>query len=339
VHPPAHLPRCLLTLEREIETSVSSHPNRRHSRSSIAHEGPETTLLDQNRSGTPSIYGEGRVWPFVLVGTHPYPSALRQIVNEDGSDGTVRVPAANLNTLGVTLDFTAGGQAPAVTPWAQRYGGTFPLAVLPNRTHSSIIDPQGGDVALETPAQKQQFQDLLMRALSCNTQQEYEAIAKDWYQISEQTVDSADPLRHQYMQINECVDDDEGNAVNDYFLEFSGPSNDPSDVSTIYFHRSVLEDVHTNTLAATMRCLYADRSHLPPGYDHILSMSLSANPPGTNVRYFSSTQVGARGEFKLHDEAVVQNRWLKRNTTHYMHIIIPRSPLSQVLTVSSYPVG
>jgi len=291
------------------------------------------------------IYGDGRVWPFVIVGTHPYPSLLRQIVNEDGADGTVRVPAANLNTVGMTLDFTTASEEPIATQWPRLYNGAFPLAVLPTRTHGSIIDPNGGDISNETPAQKQKLADLIHQALNCASQKEYEDIANAWFQLSELAVDPNDSRFHQFEQLNVHVIDDEGSPVDDYFLEFSGPSVDPNDESTVYFHRSVLKDVHTNSLNAARRCLYADRTDLvsgfyakiAPGMPRILTMSLSASPPGQNVRYFSSTVKGAKGEFKLHDEAVTAERWLKRNTTHFVKIIIPRQPLSQVFTVATYP--
>jgi pimeloyl-ACP methyl ester carboxylesterase len=303
---------------------------------------------DQFVGSTPvskSIYGDGRVWPFVIVGTHPYDDLLRRIVNEDGGDGTVRVAAANLNTVGMTLDFSTTSEEPISTQWPRLYGGTFPLAVLPMRTHGSIIDPKGGDIGNETPAQKQQLADLILQALNCGTQNEYEDIAKAWFQVSEQAVDVNDSRFHQFEQLNVHVVDDEGNPVDDYFLEFSGPSGDPNDESTVYFHRSVLRDVHTNSLNAARRCLYADRTDLVNGFyakiaagmPRILTMSLSANPPGKNVRYFSSTAKGAQGEFKLHDDAVLAERWLKRNTTHFLKIIIPRQPLSQVFTVATYP--
>ena len=62
-------------------------------------------LVPDGESDGRAVYSEEGVWPFVLTGTHPYPSALRQIVNEDGADGTVRAAAANLNTRGITIDF------------------------------------------------------------------------------------------------------------------------------------------------------------------------------------------------------------------------------------------
>src|SRR6185295_18952409 len=56
---------------------------------------------------TVSPYGDSKVWPFVIVGTHPYASKLRAILNESGADGTVRASAANLNVRGTTIDFAA----------------------------------------------------------------------------------------------------------------------------------------------------------------------------------------------------------------------------------------
>jgi pimeloyl-ACP methyl ester carboxylesterase len=303
----------------------------------------ERDQFTSNGAG-PGLYGDGRVWPFVIVGTHPYPNLLRQIVNEDGADGTVRVAAANLNTVGVTLDFTSTNEDPIATPWARYYQGTFPLAVLQMRTHGSIIDPNGGDISSETPQQKQLLADLILQALNCRSQAEYETIANSWVQIAEQAVSATDSRFHQFEQLNVYVIDDEGNPVEDYFLEFAGPSTDARDDATVYFQRSVLEDVHTNTLTGARRCLYADRNNLLSGFypriaqgqPRILTMSISANPPGKNVRYFSSTVTGAKGSYKLHDEAVQSERWLKRNTTHFVKIKIPRQPLSQVFTVATY---
>ena len=90
---------------------------------------------------TTTYYGADRVWPFVIVGTHPYASTLRQMVNEDGGDGTIRICAANLNAKGVTLDFTVADAEKTMIPWASRLEADVPLAVLPTRTHGSIIDP------------------------------------------------------------------------------------------------------------------------------------------------------------------------------------------------------
>jgi hypothetical protein len=299
-------------------------------------------IFSESGADARSIYGEAGVWPFVITGSHPYPSALRQIVNEDGSDGTVRVAAANLNALGATLDFTGAGPDPAFTPWKRRYGGELAFAVLPCRTHSSIIDPDGGDVSGETPAQKAQLGQLLLEALGCADWGAYRGIQQRWRNIAEDTARlRKDAYYHQYVQVNVFVVDDHGSPIDDYFLEFSGPDEEPSDESTVYFHRHVLEHVHTNERNASCRCLFVDRTDLMggfyprigEGFSKTLRMSISANPPGDNVQYFTDAKEGAKGSFKLHDRDAEDERWLKRNTTHFLKIVIPRVPLEQVFRV------
>jgi hypothetical protein len=70
----------------------------------------------------PSPHGATRVWPFVIIVSHPYPSGARQLVNEDGGDGTVRVAAANLNALGLTVDFARDPDNPRIERWRHRHG-------------------------------------------------------------------------------------------------------------------------------------------------------------------------------------------------------------------------
>lgn len=286
-----------------------------------------------------TIYGPDFVFPFVITGSHPYSDFLRQIVNENGGDGTVRVPAANLNAIGATLDFRNASEEPVVTPWTRRCEADFPLAVLPCRTHASIIDPDGADIDDETAAQKQLLGDLIVEALGCNDWAAYGRIQQRWFQISEDTAARQDnEFYHQYCQMNVFVVDDHGAPVKDYFLEFTAPDYQTSDTATVYFHRNVIEDVHPNAINPASRCVYIDRTDLVNGYyplipaamEKIVTMSLSANAPGDNVHYFSDRNTGAKGEFKLHSEDTKSERWLKRNTTHFVKIIIPRMPLEQV---------
>ena len=78
-----------------------------------------------------------------------------------------------------------------------------------------------------------------------------------------------------------------------------------------------------------------DRNDLMQNYyqrvrgEKAVVMSLSASPPGKNVSYFASSNQGAEGHLTVHsvDE---EHRWLKRNCTHFVKIIIPRTPGTQV---------
>jgi hypothetical protein len=223
-------------------------------------------------------YGKDLVWPFVIIGTHPYASALRQIVNEDGSDGTVRVCAANLNVRGVTFYFRQTDMNKLVTVLDSRLEADAPLAVLPIRIRGSIIDPDRADKdnqekIQETPDEKQRLGQLILQALRCRSFDEYQSIQAVWDAICEQTAarhlnaraDDAGYF-HQYLQMNACVVDDQGHPVDDYFLKFFSGESKRNDDANVYLHRSVLEDVKKNSEFAYLRNLYFDRTDLVENY-------------------------------------------------------------------------
>jgi pimeloyl-ACP methyl ester carboxylesterase len=306
---------------------------------------------DSNR-----YYGKDGVWPFVIVGTHPYASALRQIVNENGSDGTVRVCAANLNARGVTFDFRETDLKKLVTVWGSRLEADVPLAVLPTRTHGSIIDPDRADKdnqekIPESPDEKRQLGELVLQALGCRDFDEYRSIHAAWDAISEQTTarragadDQNAEYFHQYMQMNACVVDDQGHPVDDYFLEFFSSESKRNDDANVYLHRNVLESVKKNSEFAYLRNLYFDRTDLvenyykmlPKGTAPTLYMSISAAAPGNNINYFEREKTGAEQRVPVHLEGDQTKRWLRRNTTHFVQIVIPRMPNANVFRLTNF---
>lgn len=301
------------------------------------------------------IYGADLVWPFVIVGSMPYQHGLRQMVNENGSDGTVRVAAANLNAYGATLDFTrdqaptvmrmTGGAASvdaaqgALIPWTRRYDEAmvFPLAVMAHRDHASITDPTIlGDG--ETAGEQAQFQQCLLDALACPAYAQYQGLQQAWRAISDAVQDpvSADDDHHMYLQINVRVVDEFDKPVTDYMIEFLAPNYAQSTDLTGVFHDKVIKDVHRNGQDTSIRTIYIDRqrlfelfyAHIPAGQPKELRLSISAASPGDNVKYFADA-FGGKGEFIVHsqDEA---DRWLQRNATHFLKIVIPRIPAADV---------
>ena len=302
-------------------------------------------------------YGENLVWPFVIAGTHPYANLLRQIVNEDGSDGTVRVCAANLNARGVTIDFRENNPEKLFTEWGSRLDCEVPLAVLPTRTHASIIDPDrldrdNNENIVESPEEKAVLGNLILEALGCVDFKEYQAIQGKWQQLTEQTATLRNaPLEgakaeyyHQYLQINSHVVDDYGIHVNDYFLEFFSNISKRHDDANAYLHAHVIEDVKKNSISEALRNLYFDRTDLYEGYyallpnktDPTLFMSISAASPGKNINYFEREKTGAEQWIPMHLQGTETSRWLKRNTTHFVQIIIPRRPGSDVFRLTNF---
>jgi len=302
-------------------------------------------------------YGKELIWPFVIVGTHPYTNFLRQVVNEDGSDGTVRVCAANLNARGITIDFRQGNEENMFTEWGSRLECDVPLAVLPTRTHGSIIDPERLDRdnredITESLEEQQVLGDLILEALGCADFNQYQAIQAKWEQLSEQTADrrmappsgAESEYFHQYLQINSHVIDDYGIPVNDYFLEFFSNKSRKHDDANVYLHARVIEDVKKNSISEALRNLYFDRTDLYEGYydrlpnktDPTLFMSISVASPGKNISYFEREKEGAGQYLPVHLKGDKTNRWLKRNTTHFVRIIIPRRPGRNVFKLTNY---
>lgn len=316
-------------------------------------------ILDPHGAGA-GPYGKGKVWPFVIMGTRGHTKGLEAIINEDGADGTVRVAAANLNAIGATVDFSEDAANPTFKPWASRVqGGAIPFAVLPDRDHSSIIQPASYVAA--SAGVNTQLGELIVQALNCKTDAEYEGMAAKWDQVSNETATYADePGKieqefagqrltqqgfQQYFQLIVRARDDEGQPIKDFFLEFFSPDAKSSN-DFVYFHKNVLEDTHTNTTDASFQCLFVDRSDLMNGFYSLfrqaqrrqLAMSVSAAPLGPNVRYFDSTKEGASGHILIHDEDPEKRDALdariRRSTTHLLELVLPRKPLEKVFVLS-----
>lgn len=308
--------------------------------------------------GNDRYYGADRVWPFVIVGTHPYASYLRQIVNENGSDGTVRVCAANLNARGVTIDFSQPDPAKQFAEWGTRLDCEVPLAVLPTRTHGSIVDPDRSDSSnregiAETAEEKALLGRLLLEALGCPDFDAYRAIQARWDgEVTEKTVarrlappdGSKADFFHQYLQMNAYVVDDHGKPVEDYFLEFFSNTNKAHEPANVYLHGEVLEDVKKNSRNPASRNLYFDRTDLFEGYytllprntPPVLYMSISAAAPGRNVTYFEREKVGAEQWVPVHLHGDSSRCWLHRNATHFVQLIIPRMPAANVFKLAQF---
>lgn len=314
-------------------------------------------LLDAWGSG-PGPYGGDKIWPFVITGGRGYTQLLMRVANEDGADGTVRACAANMNCVGLTIDFSAGRETPEVTPWQMRNGDTvFPFAILPDRNHSTIHHPTEDTNAPDT---EPLLAKLILQALNCTTLDDYRKIAEEWGAMTEDLASLALPENeqrlqrmftrdqppasafHQYFQVIVSVVDDQEQPVDDYFLEFFAPK-DKEDDEAVYFQQHVLEHIHVNTMRKHFRCLYIDRTDLMVGYyplvqageEKVVAMSISAAPIGRNVRYFDSAEEGYPGHLIVHrEDDELRDQMgpirLRRNITHLVKIIIPRQPVEDV---------
>jgi len=96
--------------------------------------------------------------------------------------------------------------------------------------------------------------------------------------------------------------------------------------------------VHNNSSHPAYRCLYIDHTDLLQiFYDQndALAVSISAAPPGRNIKYFDSKMDAAQGQIVVHGSDLdpgndLNGARLRRNQTHFLEVIIPRHPIEKV---------
>lgn len=316
-------------------------------------------VMDGARDST-VFYGPDKVRPFVVCGTHGYPGLTRKIINESGSDGTVRVAAANMNTRGITVDFTNDAGEPEVRAWKRRGGARLelPLAVLADRDHGNIIEPAAPGYA-RTAARDSKLGELILAALNTSSAAQYASRVRDWTEVSMDTrtfageSEEAERHRrelfgrqappadyfHEHYQLVVRAEDQFGEPIPDYFVEFFPKPKALHRFGSFgraasFFHDEVLEGVHRNRRDPSRCVFYIDRydlmrdggfySMLRKGSDESLAMTVTADDPGRHVSYFDEHGIPSRrGLVKLHGK-LKADRWLKRHTTHFIRLVIPR---------------
>jgi pimeloyl-ACP methyl ester carboxylesterase len=325
----------------------------------------EDLFLTEESTSATAFYRPDTIRPFVIVGTHPYKELFAKITNENGSDGTVRVAAANLNSYGMTVDFSGGNlMQPIVTPWRKRGGSSvqFPLAVLPDRTHGSVVNPLENGLS-----GKDSLGPLILQALRTRDARSYAEVLEDWNAVSLDTrtlagdASAAQAQRdalfgkraqtpreyfHEYYQIFVRVEDEFGVEIPDYFLSFmpkkktfSLNANVPKE--SAFFHAEVLEDVHVHRASPANRALFLDRydimhpdggfySRIAQGRPRGLQFTITAADPGDRIAYFTHSKVGKRGLVNLHQETPKSKRWLKRHCTHFVRVVVPRAGKDEI---------
>ena len=141
-----------------------------------------------------------------------------------------------------------------------------------------------------------------------------------------------------------CVIDDHGLPVADYFLEFFSNTAKAFNQANVYLNTYVIEDIKKNSVWPSLRNFYIDRTDLvegyysrfPAGVKPVLYLSISAASPGRNVKYFAADKEGAEQWVPLHLADDQTSRWLKRNTTHFVEMIIPRRPGKDLFKLTNF---
>jgi len=238
-------------------------------------------------SPTNVIYQPKNTLVTVVAGTAAY-SGFRSALHENGSDGTVRVSTATLNTALLRLDCEAPD--PINSQLDENITPPVALAVL-DRDHSAVHDPAD-------PRQPGQWVQLVLNALTIDPSKYADHVAL-CDQISQQTfangiANSPYPERYnQFQTLVVRVHDQFGDPVPDYMLEFYQEIGDDADNVFTAIHGDILEKVTTNSVDPSYRSFLFNvtslRAFIAQNPNAAIQMSVSAASVSERILYRNPT--------------------------------------------------
>jgi len=220
-------------------------------------------LAERDLFGSQNWYGpSGAVMACVFVGNSGY-GGIKSIVDEVGSDGTVRISTANLNAQRMELHFSADGGAPQLQ--IRRPTGTtfIGFGISDGDNHSSIAfkNKKRGEYQPAGPHVAQ----WLKKAMTVK-RSGWGDFLKELKKGEELTAHSAalNEYFFRYQHVVVRLRDELDNPVEDYILEFNqGRGSFLGRVfNSFSFQRKVVEGVHPFSKDSSMRAFYLDTTTL-----------------------------------------------------------------------------
>ncbi len=240
-------------------------------------------LAERDRFGAGgNRYQPGNVLCTVLVGNTGY-RGIRAIVNEDGSDGTVRVSTANMNCVRIRAEFPANPQEVGhdVTYELEPSSGSTAFGVMDGHNHASITLAPGDGDAAATGLRGTRDHTLLAHVVDglSVTDDGFEAWC-DRLAAANARLPATVTREHGFQNTVVRVQDHYGVGVDDYLLEFYEKDDDTERIAEL-FHTSAIRSVHKYSGDASYRSVYVDCTRLRDTIDQVgewLSLSVTAYP-------------------------------------------------------------
>ncbi|HUR00685.1 MAG TPA: hypothetical protein VM166_14640 [Gemmatimonadaceae bacterium] len=190
--------------------------------------------------GDETFYGPTRRTPFVFIfcGTESY-GGVRQLVDEPGTDGTVRWASCPLNTRKIILDLArdpareGSEKRVSVAEWRNT---DIPLIPISGKNHGTILSDPGDDLA-----------DMVDKALSVSSAAEF----TQWISDASDRTRKTRASMPEYQQFVIRVVDERGDPVPDYNVQiFTKSANAERGI-----HQFDV-DVHTYKGDSSLRCFH-----------------------------------------------------------------------------------
>jgi len=249
-------------------------------------------LAFKDRFGSKVFYGPGKILCTVLIGNSGL-HGISAAINEPGSDGVVRISAANLNCAYLDADFHNNPLQPTYT--LKQSNGQTAFGIMDGENHYTIAAKDKGPKNAATL-------DNIITGLTVNDSQfsKWCRELSDMNKIVDQQNINND-YKHSFQNSIVFVDDQYGFHVHDYFLEFYA-ENDHHTWFTELFHTHVIKSTHAYQADKSYRDLYMNCTKLYSALNNDVEqihISLTAMPQylrGTSLvgyRTFTDKDIGA----------------------------------------------
>jgi hypothetical protein len=293
--------------------------------SPISWEMARTDLFDPQNP----LFKPQNIYTTVLIGSESY-GGLKDITYENGSDGTVRVSASNLNARYYRLNFQPFNK-PLLEEIPRQYE-PIAFAVLYGFNHGSIINPSnvGSDAG--------PLGEIILNSLRIDSEQAYQEhvgrladITKNTFAFGQARFDSKNQSYHEYQNFVVRVYDQYKEMIPDYFLEFF-QRDDPDDKVMDKIHSDILEKVRVYSENASYRSFLFDITDLKKEIlDKKGEVALNITVAAKSKRIFYCNPQSALLVANQDEGA-----FIAPNTTTFFDIKIDRLQGSEVFTLKKF---
>ena len=157
--------------------------------------------------GSQAFYGNGFTgatstpYVFIFCGNRPYGGIFRKVIDEPGTDGTVRWSGVSLNSRKITVDLTRNTESPQRNTIGEWHDvSNVPLIFVDDRDHGSIMDSPPATTV-----------DLVRRALTVQSDADLQA----WCNLAQPQSDAVRPSPIWQQFVIRAIDE-RGDPVTDY---------------------------------------------------------------------------------------------------------------------------
>lgn len=273
--------------------------------------------------GKKPFYGPNADTPyaFVFCGNEAY-GGLRKLVNQPGTDGTVRLAGTALNTRKITLDLTCpapGEDEPrrlVLEPWGNI---SMPAYLVAGLNHGTIVSEPS-----------KPLEDMVWTALTVDSVEDFNR----WTATAAETTRTARESTDRYQQFVIRAVDERGDGIADYNVQVLTKDDAGRLAEVPEFDL----DVHVYRADPSLRCFHVNLDELRPERLESLHLQIIATARSRFVGYLgfdskplsTSRQIPSLNEITLDITDVLKKKqfdFFKEFTTTLVELRMNREPL------------